>query len=84
MAAGKPVIAVDAGGPRESVVDGKTGYLEPDDPAAFARRMSELANDPSLVRKLGMAGAERAALFTWQAFVAGLDDAVERMVARQR
>lgn len=83
MAAGKPVIAVDAGGPRESVLDGITGYLEPNDPAAFARRMVSLAGDPALARKLGAAAAERAHLFTWQAFVAGLDDAVDRMVAQR-
>ena len=83
MAAGKPVIAVDAGGPRESVLDGVTGYLEPDDPAAFARRMVSLAADSALARKLGAAAAERAHLFTWQAFVAGLDDAVDRMVAKR-
>ncbi len=83
MAAAKPVIAVDRGGPRESVAHGVTGFLEPDDPAAFARRMVEIAQDPSLARRLGEAGAERAHLFTWETFVGGLDDAIERMVEDQ-
>ena len=30
MAAGRPVIAVDSGGPRESVLHGRTGWLCPD------------------------------------------------------
>lgn len=81
MAAGKPVIAVDAGGPRESVVHGQTGYLAPDDPGAFAQWMVELAADPLLARRLGEAGAERAHLFTWDIFVNGIDAAAERVVA---
>jgi glycosyltransferase involved in cell wall biosynthesis len=87
MAAGKPVIAVDAGGPRESILDGITGFLEPDDAAAFAERMVLLGNQPDLARSLGLAGVDRAHQFTWEAFVTGLDDAVDRLVAsshRQR
>jgi glycosyltransferase involved in cell wall biosynthesis len=80
MAAGKPVIAVDAGGPRESVLDGVTGFLEPDDPASFSRRLVQLGNRPDLARTLGSAGAERARGFSWQAFVAGLDDHLDRLV----
>ncbi len=82
MAAGKPVLAVNAGGPRESIADGETGFLEPDDPAAFARRMVQMARDQALVERLGAAAAERAALYTWDAFVAGLDDAVDRAARR--
>lgn len=37
MAAGVPVLAADSGGPRETVVDGVTGWLrDPDDLAAWA------------------------------------------------
>jgi glycosyltransferase involved in cell wall biosynthesis len=85
MATGKPVIAVDKGGPREIVVDGETGYLEPEDPAAFARRMIEMGTDRDLARRLGRAGTERARLMTWDTFVARLDDAIEEMAgARDR
>lgn len=87
MAAAKPVIAVDRGGPRESVADGVTGFLAPDDPAAFAAfaaRMVQLAQDPALARRLGEAGLERARLFTWDTFVGGLDDAIETMVEDRR
>lgn len=84
MAAGRPVVAVDRGGPRESVLHGTTGFLEPDDPDAFAARMVELARDPALCERLGAAGLDRARGFTWDAFVAGLDAAVEDMVGRDR
>lgn len=78
MAFGKPVLAVDSGGPRETVVDGKTGYLLPPDPGAFAARMHGLAADPSGALAMGRAAAERAREFSWEAFVRRLDDYVER------
>lgn len=33
MFLGRPVIAIDAGGPRETIVDGKTGFLCPIPPS---------------------------------------------------
>jgi glycosyltransferase involved in cell wall biosynthesis len=81
MAAGKPVIAVDRGGPRESVIHGETGFLEPEEPAAFARRMIEIGKNRDLARRLGRTGAERVRGLTWDAFVSRLDDAIEEMVA---
>jgi hypothetical protein len=80
MAAGRPVIAVDRGGPRESIADGVTGFLAPDDPAAFADIMLRVARDPMLAARMGEAGAARSRLFTWDAFVDNMDRAVERMV----
>lgn len=49
MAAGRPVVACDSGGPKETVVDGTTGFLCPPEPAAFAAAMARLA-----VRLLGL------------------------------
>ncbi len=42
MAAGRPVIACDSGGPRETVLHGKTGMLCDPTPAAFAGAMLTL------------------------------------------
>ena len=42
MAAGRPVIACDSGGPRETVLHGKTGLLCDPTPAAFADAMLTL------------------------------------------
>jgi 1,2-diacylglycerol 3-alpha-glucosyltransferase len=45
MAAGKPVVALDAPGVREVVRDGHNGFLLPSEDAdAFARRLSDLAS----------------------------------------
>lgn len=60
MAAGLPVVAVDAGGPREIVVHGETGLLAPSgSPADLAAQIRVLADDPQLRRRLGDAGRER-------------------------
>ena len=42
MAAGRPVIACDSGGPRETVLHGQTGLLCEPTPAAFAAAMLAL------------------------------------------
>ena len=56
---GIPVIATRSGGPEEIVEDGVTGYLVGvGDVDAMAQRMDKLLFDPTLARRLGMAGAE--------------------------
>jgi Glycosyl transferases group 1 len=42
MAAGRPVVACNSGGPRESVVHGRTGFLCEPTPASFAAAMLQL------------------------------------------
>ena len=74
MAHGKPVLAVNRGGPVESVVHEETGYLLEPVAAAFAGAMRRLAADPALGERLGRAGAARARRFSWEAFVTRLDD----------
>ncbi len=60
MALCKPVIAVDAGGPREIIVHGVTGLLvPPNDPPALADAIATLARDPEKRAAMGRAGRER-------------------------
>lgn len=42
MAAGRPVVACDSGGPRESVLHGQTGFLCRPTPASFAAAMRSI------------------------------------------
>ena len=42
MAAARPVIACNSGGPRESVLHGTTGFLCRPDPVAVAAAMAQL------------------------------------------
>ncbi len=82
MAAGRPVLAADAGGPTETVVDGATGFLRPPTAAAFAAALQTLVTDPDRADRLGAAGRARvAAHFSLDAFADRLD-AVVREVRR--
>jgi glycosyltransferase involved in cell wall biosynthesis len=61
MAAGKPVIAADAGGPREVVDDGVDGILvPPGDVPALAEAILRLSRDPGLRERMGAAGSRKA------------------------
>jgi alpha-1,3/alpha-1,6-mannosyltransferase len=78
MAHGKPVLAVNSGGPTESVVDGETGFLVEPRPAAFAAKMTWLVAHPEEARRMGVAAGARAKGYSWNAFVERLDDYIER------
>ncbi|KAM6967661.1 alpha-1,3/1,6-mannosyltransferase ALG2 [Aplochiton taeniatus] len=54
-----PVIAVNSGGPLESLGDGETGFLCEPLAEAFAEAMERLVNDPQLRRTMGQAGRKR-------------------------
>ncbi|MBL8953697.1 MAG: glycosyltransferase family 4 protein [Myxococcaceae bacterium] len=61
MAAGLPVVGVAGGGVGETVVHGETGLLAPPDSSeALAVHLRTLIADPSLRKRLGAAGRERA------------------------
>jgi glycosyltransferase involved in cell wall biosynthesis len=61
-----PVLASNSPGLRESVVDGKTGFLVPHgDVKAIAQRMITLFTDDALADRMGAAGIEWAATFNW-------------------
>jgi alpha-1,3/alpha-1,6-mannosyltransferase len=73
-----PVIAVNNGGPTETVVDGGTGYLCNATPDAFATAMAKIVNGGSdLRRKLGQAGRRRVQqMFAFEAFAQQLHNVI--------
>ena len=74
MASGLPVVAADAGGLRESVVDGVTGFVvPPDDVRGFAAAIARLVLDAELRRR--MSGEARLA-----AVGCNTDDENERLL----
>lgn len=65
MLAGTPVIATDAGGPKEIVTDGVDGLLyPPGDVDALADALRRLRDDPALRERLAENGQRRAAAFS--------------------
>lgn len=74
MACGVPVVATTGGALPEVVGrSGETGVLvPPDDPAALARAIGELLDDPEARKRLGAAGRQRVlARFTWRVTAEG-------------
>lgn len=66
-ACGTPVVASDSPGLRESVLDGRTGFLvKHGDVSALADACDRILADPTLVTRLGTAGRAFAESFTWE------------------
>lgn len=64
-----PVVAVNSGGPLESVADGETGFLCEPTAEAFSEAMERLVREPQLRRDMGQAGRRRVQdKFSLQAF----------------
>jgi glycosyltransferase involved in cell wall biosynthesis len=77
MASGKPVVAVNRGGPREIVRHEHDGLLAEPDAESFAAAMLRLVREPGLRDRLAANGPARASQFGWGPFVQELDDAIE-------
>lgn len=69
-ARGKPVVAADAGGIRDAVIDGETGIITPEeDVPAIADAIERLLNDPALAKRMGEAGRMYAEKHDWSTIV---------------
>jgi glycosyltransferase involved in cell wall biosynthesis len=86
MAAGKPVIAAQAGAVPEVVVDGQTGLLvEYGNETAIADAIARLCAAPELGRRLGSAGRERfLERFSFERVKARFDELLGEVVATSR
>lgn len=83
MMAGKPVVATDAGGPREIIVAGETGLLVPaGDSAAMAEAIVSLLHSPETAREMGRRGYARAcALFSIEKTVEKVEAVYHHLLA---
>ena len=72
-AAGKPVVATDVSGTRDTVIDGETGYIVPvGRPEALAQGMIRLLDDPARAAEMGHRAREHIlALYDEQRLLAG-------------
>lgn len=76
-----PVIACNSGGPLETVVDGKTGYLREGLPDQFAEAMKRIVNDPKSAKKLGEAGRKHVeGKFSFKAFTEQLNSIISDLM----
>lgn len=70
-----PSVASDSPGLRESVLDGRTGFLvEHNDVQAWARALRRLIEDPGLRAEMGQGALEHARRFTWEATAEQMED----------
>ncbi len=79
QAAGRPVVAPDAGGTAETVVDGRTGVLLS---TAGVEEMTDALRSTDFTRFDPSACVQQASRFSTQAFQRRFTDAVQRAVAR--
>lgn len=80
---GKPVVGVNEGGVRESIIHEKTGLLTDPDTEALANSIQRLAIDEELTRKLGFAGWVRAHQFRIGSFVDQVDSRLKSFLTKQ-
>ncbi len=74
MAAGTPIVCSDIHGYKGVVQRGRQAILvPPHDAKALAAAMSELLADPDLRGRMGAAGLERAAQFSWEHITARVE-----------
>lgn len=63
MAAGLPVVAVDATGTRDIVDNGEQGLLVENDPAALASAINEVLSDPKRMKRFGANALKKSRMF---------------------
>jgi glycosyltransferase involved in cell wall biosynthesis len=84
-ACGTPVVASNSPGIRESVSDGKSGYLVPHgDTQAMGAAMRRLATSPELVDSIGVEARRFAETFTWERAAQETAAHLEGVLARSR
>ena len=80
-ACGTPTVSSDAPGLRESVVDGRTGFLVPHgDVATLADRIGVILADPQLRERLGRGARSFAEGFSWRASAEAMESFLVRVV----
>lgn len=74
----KPVVAVNNGGPTESIRHKVTGFLCDANPPDFAQAMATLVQDSKLAKKMGVSGRKRVETkFSFHAFGSQLEAIVK-------
>jgi len=80
MGAGLPVLGVDSVGVGDIVSDGETGFLASEDPVAYAVKMTRLATEHDLRRKMGATAREDSTKYSIVRTVLMMQRQYERLV----
>lgn len=81
MYCGVPVVAVNDGGPTETVADGETGFLRGADPEEFADAMESVAMAGDARARWGANGRQRVEdNFSFEAFTSHLEKIVTQLI----
>ncbi|KAI9094316.1 hypothetical protein DFS34DRAFT_582993 [Phlyctochytrium arcticum] len=85
MYGGLPVVAVNRGGPTETIVHGKTGFLCNPEPREFSTALLQLVNDPRCKEKYSEASRKRVEEhFSAAAFIKNLETILSRIIAEHK
>jgi glycosyltransferase involved in cell wall biosynthesis len=82
MLRSKPVIANASGGPRESVIDGATGWLLEPNVAQWSALLRSLPGQADAVKNMGAQARLHVEKYDWKRFVKGVDDLVDSTVRK--
>ena len=78
MASSKPIISVNEGGPKETIINNKTGFLA-NSPKEMAEKMAALVSDKGLAERMGADGRKLVEKkYSWEAFFEKLDPVLKK------
>lgn len=81
----RPVVAVNSGGPTETVIHESTGFLCEQSPAEFAAAMAKFVNDRTLSVRMGEMGRKRVQQkFSFDAFTDQLNCIIEQLLVADK
>lgn len=83
MAAGKPVIAINQGGPKESIIDGVTGYLANNNIGDYERAINKLITNENILQ-MGQNAREHVQKFSWDKFTKVIDEEIDNLLLSRR
>jgi glycosyltransferase involved in cell wall biosynthesis len=83
-ASGLPILATAVSGVSELIRDGRNGFLISREPREIAERLGQLAADPALRMRLGLAACESALEFSWEQMVGKHHELHSRLSAQSR
>lgn len=84
MAAGLPVVAVEASGVCDAVQNGYNGWMTPEDETAYRDRLRMVLSEPALLTRMSAAAGETAKRCTADAMAASAEANYQWMIMERR